>query len=195
MPTWDENHHFLGWFDAEGNRVRGGDPVTGGTEKTVYAHWAEYQTVYFDPNGGTHDKASVRCVMTYSGFTMPSWDGHDFLGWWDAREGGTRLMNGMAVTGGTEKTVYAHWRELVISSMSMKSVGLVARDSKSVAEQAVELSFETVAGTAYEVQWAASLDGEWTVLKSWVAEADGETSVTVTVPADSANGFFRLAVP
>ena len=99
------------------------------------------------------------------------------------------------MSGGATLTVHARWKVLAISSMRMKSAGISARDARSAGEQAVELSLETVAGSVYEVQWAASLDGEWTVLKSWVAEVDGETSVTVTIPADAASGFFRLSSP
>ena len=74
------------------------------TAMTVYAHWADYQTVIFDPQGGTHEPSSVSCAVTYSGFTMPTWDdNHKFLGWFD--EDGKRVKAGMEVTGGAANTL------------------------------------------------------------------------------------------
>ena len=110
-------------------------------------------------------------------------------------EGGNKIWNGTKVSGGATLTVHARWKKLAISSFAMKSVSVSARDARSVGEQVVELSFETVADGVYEVQWTASLDGEWMVLKTWTAEEDGETSVRVTIPADAGSGFFRISSP
>ena len=194
-PRW-EGHKFLGWYDVEtGDKIWNNMEVTSVSTREVRARWAAWQTVTFDANGGTCSKESVECANIYTGFVTPTRAGYKFLGWYDALEGGTKIWNGTKVSGGATLTVHARWKVLAISSMRMKSAGISARDARSAGEQAVELSLETVAGSVYEVQWAASLDGEWTVLKSWVAEVDGETSVTVTIPADAASGFFRLSSP
>ncbi len=199
-PTWtgEGTKKFLGWYDAleNGERVLNGDPVTGGAEKTLYAYWGGSQTVYFDANGGSYTKTSVECLGTYTGLTRPTWDGHKFLGWYDALEGGERVLNYMPVTGGAEKTLYAYWTEngLAISGFRMKSVANGARNSRSGDEQVFEFSYAAVAGVLYEIEWTDSLDGEWTVVKSWVAEDDGFTSVTVSVPT-RCTGFFRFSAP
>ncbi len=203
IPAWAE-HKFLGWYadDEDGRRVRIGDEVTDASERTLYAHWeGPSQMVYFDPNGGTAKKKSMKCFVgeTYSSLATATWEGHKFLGWYDAKEGGTRVRIGDEVTADAERTLYAHWKEsagtLSISGFSRSvRAGTLARDAKFDADE-YTLSFETEAGVTYEVQWTPELGGEWVTLKTWTAEEDGETSVTVTVPAGSPTGFFRLGAP
>ena len=194
-PTW-EGHKFLGWYDvATGAKIWNNMQVTEASTREVQARWAAWQTVTFDANGGTFSKESVECANIYTGFGTPTRDGYKFLGWYDALEGGNKIWNGTKVSGGATLTVHARWKKLAISSFAMKSVSVSARDARSVGEQVVELSFETVADGVYEVQWTASLDGEWMVLKTWTAEEDGETSVRVTIPADAGSGFFRISSP
>ena len=199
-PTWtgEGSKKFMGWFDAPegGTRVTNYMAVTEADARTIYAHWGDYQTVYFDANGGSYTKTSVECLGTYTGLTRPTWDGHKFLGWYDALENGERVLNYMPVSGGAEKTLYAYWTEngLAISGFGMKSVANGARNSRSGDEQVFEFSYAAVAGVLYEIEWTDSLDGEWTVVKSWVAEDDGFTSVTVSVPSRS-TGFFRFSAP
>ncbi|MBR3583149.1 MAG: InlB B-repeat-containing protein, partial [Kiritimatiellae bacterium] len=196
-----DGYKFAGWYDAPegGNRVKIGDPVPPQTERTLFAHWeALSQTVWFDANGGTCKKESVTCRFgeTYSGFTTATWAGHSFQGWYDDPEGGKRVKNGMAVTGGAERILYAHWKEAasVLSitgfSRSPRPVSS-ARDAQASATE-YTLRAETSAGVSYEIQWTPALDGGWTVVKRWTAPAEGETAVPVVLPADSPAGFFRL---
>lgn len=56
------------------------------------------------------------------------------------------------------------------------------------------LRLGTAAGSRYEIQWAAALDGAWTTLKTWTAGNDGESEVEVSVPDGSGMGFFRLVM-
>ena len=104
------------------------------------------------------------------------------------------VKNGDPLDGGDSRDLYAHWTEigLAISGFGLMSAPCGARDSRSDGEQVVVLSFASIAGVDYEIQWAPSLDGGWTVLKRWAADEDGETPVTVEVPSDSSGGFFRL---
>ena len=200
------NHKFLGWFDAPegGARVKGGMTVTDAAERTLYAHWKVLQqTVRFDPNGvgATCSKASVVCTvgMAYSGFTKPTWTNHTFLGWFDAPEGGGRVKGGMPVTEAAERTLYAHWKPgstakgLAISGFAAGRTPR-AEGTRAATVPCASLTFEAEAGCVYELQWTPALGGEWTTLRRWVADADGESSVTFPVPADSSSGFFRLAV-
>ena len=203
IPAWAD-HKFLGWYadDEDGHRVRIGDEVTDASERTLYAHWeGPSQMVYFDPNGGTAKKKSMKCFVgeTYTSLATATWEGHKFLGWYDAKEGGTRVRIGDEVTADAERTLYAHWKEsagtLSISGFSRSvRAETLARDAKFDADE-YTLSFETEAGVTYEVQWTPELGGEWVTLKTWTADEDGETSVTVTVPAGSPTGFFRVGAP
>ena len=79
-------------------------------------------------------------------------------------------------------------------AMTPRAAAPAAR-SASPATVECTLWFGTVAGTVYEVLWTPSMDGEWTVLKSWTAPEDGETSVEVPATPDAAAGFYRLAPP
>ena len=200
-PVW-AGHDFLGWFDdpVAGTRVKAGDVVTDAAERTLYAHWKSWQTVYFNPNGdgATCSKPSVACVIggTYAGFTKPVWGANTFRGWYDDPTGGKRVRGGDEVTDAPERTLYAHWRAnaapLGISgfSMSPRSSSL-ARDARADTVE-VTLWLEMIADVTYEVQWTPSLDGEWTARKRWTADDDGVRGIPVSIPAGYSTGFFRL---
>ncbi len=194
---WD-GRKFLGWYDAPtgGNRVKLGMEVTADAERTLYAHWE--QTVRFDGNGGTCSKTTATYVIgeTYSGFKTATRNGFTFKGWYTAKKGGARVKNGMTVTADAERTLYAHWQAAVASlsitgfSRSSRPVSAV-RDARVPATECT-IRVETIADAVYEIQWTPALGGAWTVLKRWTADADGETAVSVSVPAGEATGFFRV---
>lgn len=144
------------------------------------------QTVTFDANGGEYpaEEQTMTFVVgeEYSGLVKPTWAGHQFLGWYDAPTGGTRIQNGMEVSEAAELTLYARWKKLVISSFSMK---------KTEATNSAVMTFDASAGSVYEILWTPSLDAKWKVLKSVTADQDGELTVSVDV-SDSVTGFFRL---
>ena len=193
-PTKD-GCEFLGWFDDEeaGTRIQNGMAVSDAATLTLYARWGVgAQTVTLDANGGQCSKTTLACSGTYKGLPKATLDNHEFAGWFDEDTGG-RVMNGMPVAGGSERTLVAHWKELVISGLSMKkSAGIAARGNRETADGV--LTFDAVAGSVYEVLWTPALGGEWTVLKTVNAEEDGAMAVSVELPADSVTGFFRLRV-
>jgi uncharacterized repeat protein (TIGR02543 family) len=191
---------FVGWYTkAEGgNHLTANSIVTTLNMRTFYAHWTTEQTVTFDAQGGTCDPATMVATVgeAYGALPVPEKEGQKFLGWYTKAEGGSKVSAASVVTAVTKRTLYAHWKEsagtLSISGFSRSvRAGTLARDAKFDADE-YTLSFETEAGVTYEVQWTAELGGEWTTLKTWTAEEDGETSVTVTVPAGANTGFFRL---
>ena len=201
--TW-ANHKFLGWYDEDGNPVVWGDVVTSDTTRTLYAHWRQYrQTVTFMPNADgvtlLKETAKFDCGGTYSGavFTMKgaTRDGYKFLGWYD-EDTGERVWWGSDVTSDSTRTLYAHWRKQAAAAITGFSVAPRAArlGARAAGADTVEctLWFWTVAGSDYDLLWTPSLLGDWEILKSWTADTDGETSVTVEIPADSATGFFRL---
>ncbi len=61
----------------------------------------EIQTVTFDANGGEcpAEKQTMKFVVgrEYWWLVKPTWAGHQFLGWYDAQTGGTRIQNGMPI--------------------------------------------------------------------------------------------------
>lgn len=123
-PTAPEfaDHEFAGWFDAAGNRIDFSVPFT--SDVTVYAHWTDSTvtppapsgpvTVTFDANGGT---LSGEAYFTTDGqgklafvASAPTWEGHEFAGWFDALTGGSRVSTSTVFTADT--TVYARWNTL-----------------------------------------------------------------------------------
>ena len=60
------------------------------------------------------------------------------------------------------------------------------------AEKTVILCPKTTAGVVYEIQWTVSIYGEWTILRRFTAEEDGECAVTVALPEGACCGFFRV---
>ena len=187
---------FLGWFDAEkgGTRVRIGMDVTEEYSRTLYAHWG--QTVRFDANGGTCKKTSLTAVVgeTYTTLATATRENHKFQGWYDAPEGGTRYRIGMEVPAIPELTLYARWKAtaaaagLSISSFSMKP-------KAARAASAATLTFEAESGHLYELQWAPALGADWTPLRRWTAETDGETRIEVPATPGESTGFYRLVQP
>ena len=110
-PTW-AGHEFLGWFTER----TGGTQVTSSfvlkeKDYTFYAHWKLKQyKLSFVANGGSVTPAykMVDYCKTCDTFPTPTWGGHEFLGWFTARSGGTQVTAPWKCTG--NKTVYAQWK-------------------------------------------------------------------------------------
>ncbi|MBR4251230.1 MAG: InlB B-repeat-containing protein [Kiritimatiellae bacterium] len=199
--SWD-GRKFLGWYDARtgGSRVKIGMEVTADAARTLYAHWE--QTVRFDGNGGKSKKASMKCVIgeTYTSLATATRDGYTFAGWYDAPEGGSRVKIGMTVSTDRERTLYAHWKAKA-AGKGLAITGFAAggtpraEGARTAAGAGSVLAFEAEAGSVYELQWTPAPGGEWTAVRRWTAEADGETAVEVPVRPGEASGFYRLAMP
>ena len=192
---------FVGWFTTS----TGGDPVTEkdkttvATKRTLYAHWTDKQAVTFQANGGTCDTPAkvVAIGGKYGALPTPTWMGHKFLGWFTAEEEGSRVTANTTVWTVAEKTLWAHWSEttrgLAISGFAVKKAGPAAARGDRSDPAVATLSFEAEAGRVYELQWTPALGGEWTTVRRWTAEADGETSMEVPASLGESTGFYRLA--
>ena len=105
-------YDFLGWYTEKD----GGEKVITDTvftkDTTIYAHWqkqaAQEYTVTFNANGGS---VSTTSTTTKDGklesLPTPTRGGYDFLGWYTAASGGTRVTTGTVFT--ADATLYAHW--------------------------------------------------------------------------------------
>ena len=115
-PERDE-YDFLGWF----TKATGGEQVTSvamNDDVTIYAQWQkrdpepptpEEHTVTFDAQGGTPCEPVTAPDGTDVELPETTRDGYEFLGWFTAATGGTKL-NKVKVNG--DKTVYAQWKEI-----------------------------------------------------------------------------------
>lgn len=112
-----DGYRFLGWYDAEtgGNRVDGTSTVT--SDITVYAHWGRIIPTYtlsYDLNGGD---GTIAPVTLNEGdkvkipATDPTRDGHKFLGWFTASDGGDKATADTVMNG--NMTLYAHWERII----------------------------------------------------------------------------------
>ena len=110
--TWS-GYAFDGWYTS----ASGGTKVTATTKVagnvTYYAHWTKnvtYCTVRFNANGGLCSTTSKTYASGSAIGTLPTatWDGYDFLGWYTAASGGSKVSESTVVT--SDVTWYAHWQ-------------------------------------------------------------------------------------
>ncbi len=113
LPTPDRNYcEFVGWYTA----AAGGDPVTSASimagNTTIYAHWLGQEvTVTFDANGGSVGTTSkvVNYAAAYGDLPTPVYQHYDFLGWYTAASGGTKITSTSQVGQVIGHTLFAHW--------------------------------------------------------------------------------------
>jgi uncharacterized repeat protein (TIGR02543 family) len=115
VATRTKGHAFLGWFDAPegGNRVDENSTVPDIHARMLYAHWTREQVTVFLGNGGTPERQTTTNTIyaEYGELPEAAWDGHVFLGWFNAPEGGKRVWPNSNVTLAGTRTLYAQWSE------------------------------------------------------------------------------------
>lgn len=112
-PT-QTGYTFAGWYTAAsgGIQITSTTTVTATADQTVYAHWTpNTYTVYFDEQGGSSvsDK-TVTYDSTYGTLPTPTKSGYNFLGWYTAASGGTKVTSSTTVKITSNQTLYAQWQ-------------------------------------------------------------------------------------
>ncbi|MBE7044719.1 MAG: hypothetical protein E7397_04265 [Ruminococcaceae bacterium] len=115
-PTRD-GFWFIGWYDApEGGNLIGdaGASYRPTGEITLYAHWQEAieYTITYNTNGGNEIQEA-----TYQGTALvlptPTRTGYEFLGWYTAKSGGTKIGDaGASYIPPADITLYAQWEKI-----------------------------------------------------------------------------------
>ena len=87
-----------------------------GSPVTVYYYEGDAPmlvTITLNANGGAIGAASIRAALNdvTGNLPEPTRNGHTFLGWFTAAEGGSQVTAETVVTG--DLTLYAHWEEIV----------------------------------------------------------------------------------
>ena len=87
-----------------------------GSPVTVYYYEGDAPmlvTITLNANGGAIGAASIRAVLNdvTGNLPEPTRNGHTFLGWFTAAEGGSQVTAETVVTG--DLTLYAHWEKIV----------------------------------------------------------------------------------
>lgn len=124
---------FAGWY---GNPEFTGDPVTdvptGSTVNlTFYAKWtANTYTVTFDANGGSVSQTSAVTVAgKLTSLPTPTYDGHNFLGWYTQKDGGDKVTTDTVFT--VDSTIYAHWQNIPVTDVTLDKTSLTLQEKGS----------------------------------------------------------------
>ena len=125
-------YEFSGWYTAKS----GGTKITSVTKatvnRTIYARWTkiveEKDTtcqVTFNASGGTvfQKRKIVLQGSRYRDLPTPTRNGYQFLGWYTAASGGTKVANTTKVTKSTNHTLYARWSKNAVTVRTAKSGG------------------------------------------------------------------------
>ena len=112
---------FLGWFTetgGAGTRVTSDTVVATGRNHTLYASWELIPSVViaFNPGAGSLPSANDYLKTVFYGSPIgtlptPAWEGHEFLGWFTAEEGGVAVTGGEVVGADTPTELFAHWSD------------------------------------------------------------------------------------
>ncbi|MCR5590335.1 MAG: InlB B-repeat-containing protein [Lachnospiraceae bacterium] len=110
-----EGYDFSGWYTTlTGNtKIEATSTVQIVGNHTLYARWrgAECQ-VTFDVADGVLDTAPTMTVYyndTYGKLPTPTYEGHEFVGWFTQKEGGKAVTDSTVVSTASPHTLYAHW--------------------------------------------------------------------------------------
>ncbi len=131
---------------------------------TVQANWtAKTFSVTFNPNGGTTSTKSktVTYNSTYGTLPTPTYSGYEFLGWYTASSGGTKIITSTKVTITANQTLYAHWKKIdgsyTLANLKLTSNGVKAAGTFNTRATTDEGIFEMVDdyGTSYYFRGAA----------------------------------------
>lgn len=104
---------FHGWYTSQvgGTRVTA-STIMGDEDMEICAVWsATSVTITFNANGGSVSETTrtVSIGGQYQRLPIPTWNGHNFEGWFTAETGGTQITAATTVTSTVNQTLYAHW--------------------------------------------------------------------------------------
>ncbi len=140
---------FIGWnteAEAEGYIYSDAEEVINLCKKhdeeiILYAIWEEQDiTVTLDANGGSVQPEEI--TVTYGGLygelPTPERAGYEFLGWYTAKVGGTKVTEQTQMTSTSAHTLYAHWKILTYKIVYNLNGGTFAENGKYPSSYTVE---------------------------------------------------------
>ena len=186
LPTITRaNYTFDGWWTS----ATGGTRISSTTRMpsnnvTYFARWTPNNNVLtFNPNGGSALNPNTRTVQEgdrLGTLDTPIREHHRFIGWYDARIGGTRVQASTRMPAGN-LTIFARW-EPIMRTITWNAGSSVTNPQSWSRQQGTQLStaLPTVTRTNY------TFDGWWT-------SATGGTRVNTTtqVPSNNVTYFAR----
>lgn len=117
---------FVGWntkSDGSGTSYNPGATYTENKSVKLYAQWiANSYTVSFYSNGELYSSKPVVYDSVYGTLPVPTRSGYIFNGWFTKSSGGTKITDSTIVSITANQTLYAHWTEIKLSSIKIKTV-------------------------------------------------------------------------
>lgn len=172
-----EGYNFLGWSSVRSggtpaNEITPTTVVSEARAQTIYAQWEAKAgiLVSFDTAGGSPAPADIPVTFGAAYGTLPTVTktGSDFLGWYTALTGGTKVTDKTIVENQANHTLYARWDTKlygVYFDPSDGAVNLMDWEGKYIEE-----------GKAYGTLPVAARDGY--EFLGWFTAAAGGTQVT-----------------
>ena len=107
-------HTFGGWWTERvgGVQFEDGDTFDLHADLTLYAHWTRTEyTITFDAKGGTASFYQKDVVIHEAVGELPTCEkyANEFLGWYDAEQGGTKWTAATVFAYTSDIELYAHW--------------------------------------------------------------------------------------
>lgn len=191
LPVPTRNYYsFDGWYTGPdyGIEITSSYVKTDDNDITVYAHWtANKYNITFDVNGGSCDTSSKQASVDSKIGKLPvaSLPYYDFVGWYTAKEGGTRVTGSYSKADDGDMTVYAHWQPhtytisfnanggsavTAISGTVDKAIGTLPESTRSYYDFD---GWYTAAdgGTKVDGTYKQSTDSELTLYAHWTAQS------------------------
>lgn len=145
---------------------------------TIEYYEVPQYTVTFDANGGTVNGGATTNCLIYAGQTLgvegydewgywgrwlptPTYDDHDFLGWFTAAEGGDEVTTETVVT--SNMTLYAHWDSVTPpDNDNFADAAMISGASGSVAGTNLNAGYEEGEPLRLEFGSTATVWWRWT---------------------------------
>lgn len=172
-----EGYDFAGWFDAAegGNAITLETPFT--TDKTIYARWTKAIEVTLDENYA-EQPAEKAVAYAYGGkltsLPTPVREDYDFMGWFDAAEGGNAVTNDTVYT--ANATIYAQWKLKIVVTVDQNYTGKPENTTQKANHGKLSPLPQVPATRNAGTEEAPEL---W-YCDGWFTEAEGGTKVTTS---------------
>lgn len=168
LPTPTRTYYtFNGWYTAAsgGTKVTADSKFARTTDLTLYAQWTLNSfVVSFNANGGSTSTTSLRgyCGQQLGTLPTPTRDYYNFLGWYTATSGGTKVTSSTTYSVANDITLYAQWELKPVSGWvqvsAMPSGSQVVNRKYSYTQRTYKETRNTSESgwTQYESYWVKS---------------------------------------
>ena len=131
-PVYD-GYEFLGWYtEQNGGTIISATSIVQENEPDIlYAHWRKIKIIAFSAGRGASVNPTSKSVYVneaYGTLPEPVYDGYEFLGWYTAKSGGTKITSSSIVQENSVSVLYAHWcRTVTFSAGSGASISTTSK--------------------------------------------------------------------